>query len=87
MEVNYIVIVSFYCCNDSGVVGNGDVPPPLYDLMEHSHVLLDHTIMFHCKKNLGMFSLQMLIQVITYGCLEGLFEFVYTIVTKLSIYL
>jgi hypothetical protein len=62
-----------------------NVPPPPYDLLEHSHVLLNHTLVFYCKENLGLFDVQTPIQVLAYGCLEGLFEVVYTIITKSSI--
>jgi len=24
MQVSYIIVVSFYCCNDNGVVGHGE---------------------------------------------------------------
>jgi hypothetical protein len=64
-----------------------NTPPPPYDLVEHSHALLHHTLIFHHKKNLGLFNMQMPIQVFAYGCLEGLSKIVYTIVTKSSIYL
>jgi hypothetical protein len=87
MEVNYIIVVYICCCNDNGVVGDGKIPPLLYDLLKHSHVLLDHTMVFHCKKNLGLFSVQAPIQVLAYGCLEGLFEIVYIVLTKSGIYL
>ncbi len=60
-------------------------PPLLYDLLEHSHVLLDHILVFHRKENLGLFSVQVPIQVLAYGCLEGLSEAVYTAITKLDI--
>jgi hypothetical protein len=64
-----------------------NVPPLPYDLLEHSHVLLNHILVFHCKENLGLFNVQMPIQVLAYGCLEGLFEVVYITITKLGIYL
>jgi hypothetical protein len=59
-----------------------NVPPLLYELLECSHALLDHTLVFQRKKHLGLFSVQTHIQMLTYGCLEGLFDVVYTIVTK-----
>jgi hypothetical protein len=62
-----------------------NIPPPPYDLLERSHALLDHILIFHCKENLGLFNVQALIQVLAYGCLEGLFEVVYIVVTKLNI--
>jgi hypothetical protein len=49
-----------------------NVPPLPYDLPECSHALLDHTLIFHRKKNLGLFNVQVPIQVVAYGCLEGL---------------
>jgi hypothetical protein len=80
MEINYIVVASLCCCNNSGVVGNG-APPP-YDLLERSHVLLKHTLIFYHKENLGLFSVQVPIQVLAYGCMEGLSEVVYIAMTK-----
>jgi hypothetical protein len=62
-----------------------NVPPLPYDLLEHSHALLEHTLDFHCKENLGLFNVQAPIQVLAYGCLEGLFEVVYIAITKSSI--
>jgi hypothetical protein len=64
-----------------------NIPLPPYDLLEHSHVLLKHNLVFHGKKNLGLFSLQAPIQVLAYGCLKGLFKSIYTAITKLGIYL
>ncbi len=64
-----------------------NVPSLLYNLQEHSHVLLKHILVFHHKKNLGLFNVQTPIQVLTYGRLEGLFKAVYTIVAKSNIYL
>jgi len=60
-------------------------PPLLYDLLERSHVLLDHILVFHYKENLGLFNVQVPIQVLAYGCMEGLSEVVYTAITKLDI--
>jgi len=62
-----------------------NVPPPPYDLLEHSHALLDHTLIFHHKENLGLFNVQAPIQVLAYGCLEGLFKVVYIFVAKSNI--
>ncbi len=67
--------------------GMENVPPLPYDLLKHSHVLLEHTLVFHHKENLGLFSVQVPIQVLAYGCLEGLFEIIYTSITKSNIYL
>ncbi len=64
-----------------------NVPPPPYDLLEHSHALLKHILFFHRKENLGLFNVQAPIQMLAYGCLEGLFEAMYTVVTKLNIFL
>ncbi len=64
-----------------------NVPPLPYDLLECSHVLLDHTLIFHRKEDLGLFNVQAPIQVLAYGCLEGLFKVVYIVITKLVIYL
>jgi hypothetical protein len=33
-----------------------NVPPPPYDLLERSHVLLEHILVFHYKENLGLFN-------------------------------
>jgi hypothetical protein len=62
-----------------------NVPPPPYYLLECSHVLLEHILVFHHKENLGLFNVQAPIQVLAYGCLEGLFEIVYIVVTKSNI--
>jgi len=59
-----------------------NVLPPPYDLLKHSHGFLKHILVFHHKENLGLFIVQTLIQVLAYGCLEGLFEIVYIIITK-----
>jgi hypothetical protein len=85
MEVNYIVVVSLCCCNDSGVVGHENIPLLPYDLLELSHVLLEHTLIFHHKKNLGLFNVQAPIQVLAYGCLKGLSEAIYIVITKSNI--
>jgi len=81
MKVNYIVVVAMIVV--WWEMENAPFPP--YDLLKHSHALLKHHLVFRHKKNLGLFSVQTPIQVLTYGCLEGLFEVVYTIVTKLGI--
>jgi len=62
-----------------------NVPPPPYDLLERSHALLEHILVFHYKENLGLFNVQGPIQVLIYGCLEGLSEVVYIVVTKSDI--
>ncbi len=62
-----------------------NVPPPPYDLLKCSHVLLEHILVFHRKENLGLFNVQAPIQVLAYGCLEGLFEAIYIAITKLGI--
>ncbi len=62
-----------------------NMPPPPYDLLEHSHTLLEHNLVFHHKENLGLIIVQAPIQVLTYGCLEGLSELVYTAITKSNI--
>jgi hypothetical protein len=59
-----------------------NVPLPPYDLLQCSHVLLEHILVFHYKENLGLFNVQALIRVFAYGCLEGLYEVVYIVVTK-----
>jgi hypothetical protein len=64
-----------------------NVPPPPYDLLEHSHVLLKHILIFYRKENLGLFTVQTLIQMLAYRCMEGLSEVVYIAITKLDIYL
>jgi len=48
-----------------------NVPPLPYDLLQCSHALLDHTLVFHRKKNLVLFSVQTPIQMLAYGCMEG----------------
>jgi hypothetical protein len=85
MEVNYIVVVSF--CFAMIVVWweMENVPPLPYDILERSHVLLNRTLLFHHKENLGLFNVQAPIQVLAYGCLEGLFKVVYIVITKLGI--
>jgi len=60
-------------------------PLLLYDLLEHSHVLLNHILVFHRKENLGLFSVQVLIQVLAYRCLEGLSKAIYIAITKSDI--
>jgi len=62
-----------------------NVPPPFYYLLECSHALLKHIRIFHSKENLGLFNVQMPIQVLAYGCLEGLYEVVYIAITKSGI--
>jgi hypothetical protein len=62
-----------------------NVPFPPYDLLKHSHALLKHILVFHWKENLGLCTVQAPIQVLVYGCLEGLFETIYIVVTKLGI--
>jgi len=64
-----------------------NVSPLPYDLLDRSHALQNHTSVFHHKENLGLFNVQVPIQVFAYGCLERLFEIVYTVVAKLGIYL
>jgi len=59
-----------------------NIPPPPYDLLERSHALLKHILIFHPKENLGLFSVHTPIQVFAYGCLEGLFEAIYITITK-----
>jgi hypothetical protein len=41
-----------------------NVPPSPYDLLECSHALLEHTLVFHHKENLGLFDVQVPIQVL-----------------------
>ncbi len=62
-----------------------NVPPLPYDLLKCSHALLEHTLVFHHKENLGLFNVQIPIQMLTYGCLEGLSKVIYIVVTKSSI--
>jgi len=62
-----------------------NITPLPYDLLECSHALLKHTLVFHHKENFGLFSVQAPIQVLAYGCLEGLSEAVYIVVTKSGI--
>jgi hypothetical protein len=62
-----------------------NVPPPPYDLLKYSHALVDHTLVFHHKENLGLFSVQTPIQVFAYGCLEGLSKAIYIAITKSGI--
>jgi hypothetical protein len=62
---------------------NGPLLP--YDLLEFSHALLKHILVFHHKKNLGLLSVQAPIQVFAYGGLEGLFEIICIAITKSSI--
>jgi len=33
-----------------------NVPPLPYDLLEHSHAFVEHSLVFHCKENLGLFN-------------------------------
>jgi hypothetical protein len=54
------------------VVGDGEHTSCTYDLLDCSHVLLEHILVFHHKENLGLFNVQVPIQVLAYGCLEGL---------------
>jgi hypothetical protein len=63
------------------------IPPPPYDLLEHSHAILKHTLVFNHKENLGLFNVHAPIQVLAYGCLEGLSKAVYITITKSSMYL
>ncbi len=64
-----------------------NVLPLPYDFLEHSHALIAHILVFHREENLGLFSVQVPIQVLAYGCLEGLSKVVYIVFTKSSIYL
>jgi hypothetical protein len=63
------------------------IPILPYDLLEHSHALLKHTLVFNHKENLGLFNVHAPIQVLAYGCLEGLSKAVYITITKSGIYL
>jgi len=62
-----------------------NVPPLPYDLLKHSHALVNHILVFHHKENLGLFNVQAPIQVLANGCLEGLFKANYIAITKSSI--
>jgi hypothetical protein len=62
-----------------------NVPPPTYALLEHSYVLLEHTLAFHCKENLGLLSVQMLVWVLVYRYLEVLTKAIYIPITELGI--
>jgi hypothetical protein len=62
-----------------------NIPPPPYELLKRSHALLEHILVFRRKENLGLFNVQAPIQVIAYGCLEGLFEAIYIAITKSNI--
>jgi len=59
-----------------------NVSPSPYDLLERSHALIKHTLIIYHKKILGLFNVKTPIQVLAYGCMEGLFEVVYIAVTK-----
>jgi hypothetical protein len=61
-----------------------NVPLP-YDLLKHSHALVNHILVFHHKENLGLFNVQVLIQVLANGYLEGLSKAIYIAITKSSI--
>jgi hypothetical protein len=52
MEFNYIIVVAMI------VVWweMENITPPPYDLLKNSHVLLEHTLVFHHKANLGLFN-------------------------------
>jgi hypothetical protein len=63
-----------------------NVPPLLYELLEHSHALLDHTLVFQRKENLGLFNVQTLIHMLTYGCLEGLSKVITNLILILILY-
>ncbi len=56
MEVSYIVVVFLVVAMIMVLWDMESVPPPPYDLLEHSHALLKHSLIFHCKENLGLFN-------------------------------
>ncbi len=56
MEINYIVVIFLVITMIMVWWDMESVPPPPCDLLEHSHVLLEHTLVFHYKENLGLFS-------------------------------
>jgi hypothetical protein len=85
MKVNYIVVFIFVVAMIVVWWEMENVPPPPYVLLEHSHALLKHTLVFHRKENLGLFSVLAPIQVLVYWCLEGLSKVVYTTITKSGI--
>jgi hypothetical protein len=63
-----------------------NIPPSPYDLLNCSHALLEHILVFYHKKNLGLFNVQARIQALAYGCLEGLSKAIYIAITNLGIY-
>lgn len=87
--------LSSFCSSSSVVVMTmvwwdiENVPPPTYALLECSYVLLEHILAFHGEENLGLnlglFSVQMLVRVLAYGCLEGLTKAFYIPITQLGI--
>ncbi len=87
MEVKYIVVVSLYCCNDNGVVGDGEHTSSTLWFTRLLPCSCKTILVFHHKKNLGLFSVQAPIQMLAYGCLEGLSKNVYIAITKSNIYL
>jgi hypothetical protein len=66
MEINYIIVISFCCCNDSGVVGDGKCTFSTLCLLEHSHVLLRY-IGFPPQREFGLVQCATPIQVLTFG--------------------
>jgi hypothetical protein len=40
------------------------IPPLPYDLLERFRVLLEHILVFHYKENLGLFNVQLPIQML-----------------------
>jgi hypothetical protein len=52
----------------------GSIPLLPYDLLECSHALLKHTLIFHHKENLGLFNVLAPIQVLAYVCIKDYLE-------------
>jgi len=56
MEVNYILVIFLVVAMIVVWWEMENVPLPPYDLLERSHALLEHTLVFHHKENLGLFN-------------------------------
>jgi hypothetical protein len=56
MEVNYILVIFLVVAMIVVWWEMENVPLPPDDLLERSRALLEHTLVFHHKENLGLFN-------------------------------